>query len=472
MFESFGEEIFIDRLSLNGGTVTANQVTGLSALTNIKYQDQDVRVLSGVAAGKILRCVTNTATSITFQENVESLGITAGDALVFGSRGKRPTTYNVPLLVKDELHFPNQKNTFEQPRYLGFGQKPADSIPMKVDFPGSIPFPVADGRLPFMMFGDEYVTGTDVTGGGGSTLSVAVYAGETVVTLTAVTSYTAGDLVQIGTSTVAEIRKVSAVDTTNKTLTLDYPLRKSHALTTGQYECNEVTKPFTHTLQYLDRGVYFTLQGGYDESTPIVMETHGLFSKKLEIKGMDQSYVAGKLDVEGMTDDVSGTKKTWSDTPVMPYKYDLVVGGISYNGITYAQVIDWTVTCARGLITHRYQTDIWGLKPNGFSTDKFEMEADITLDVANRNILDLLRAATASGAGFTVGITASKSVYVGAAYETHTMTITGTMAQLTEATHTLPPEGATVRVNPKAKLEDITISFVDNIPYYPMGVPI
>jgi len=458
LLHCFGEEVFIDRLTLTGGTVTANTVTGLSGLTANKYDDQDVLVLSGTLAGRRLRCVTNTTTVLTFQQDVATLGLANTDKLAFGARGKRPTVYTIFYALKDELMLATPKHTFGRPQWSGFGLRPAETHVLKTDFESKIPFLLADGRLLFTIFGDEYVTGTDVTGGGGSTLNGAIKEGETVFDVAAATNYTVGDYIQVDTTTNSEIRKITAIAT--NTITVDYPLRKNHATAVA---CNEVTKPFTHTLQYKDKGIYWTHQGVYDESpTPIVYENHGCFSKALEVKVNSGEYVLCNLDYQGMCDSVDGTKQAPSTTLSIPYTYDKTLSGISIDGITYAQVRSMTVRTTRKAESLRYSSSTHGVKPAGSSTSGIEMSADIVMDIQNNNILTLLRAGTEFTTILDMVRTASSDE----------ARITLSACTMDEAPHPLTPDGATIKVTVKLGAENLVPRFIDSIPYYPMGIAI
>jgi hypothetical protein len=458
----FGEEIVKDRLSLSGATISTYTISNLSALSTNAYQDQDAYMLGpGATAGRVFRIVSNTTTAITFQEDVQTAGVTAGDSMVFGARGIRPTTYNILLGVKDEFTPATPKNTYERPAVAGSGLSPYDTILLKTDFESSVPFLLTDFRFPFTFFGDEYVTGTDVTSGGGSTLSSSCYAGETIVTLTAVTNYTATDLVQIGESTLAEVRKITAIDTTNKRLTLDYPLRKNHGAAAA---CNEVTTPFTHVCTVKDSGIYWTIQNVFDQpTTPTVYENHGDYSKSLEIRSEDGGYVTGTIEYQAMTDSVNGTKQTPSSTGVpAPYLYDHLSSGISLNGVVYAQCRNWGIKWTRDAESLRYASSTYGPKPAGSASGKISYIFDAVVDASSRNFIDLIRA----GTEFTLTLPLVRTA------ATDTLTLTLNNVTLEEAAHPMSPEGATVKVSTKAGAESSTVTVVNNVPYFPMGVPV
>ena len=454
---TFGEEVFIDRLTLTGGTVSSNQVTGLSGLTANKYDDQDVLVMDGSIAGRRLRCVTNTTSALTFQQDVETLGLANTDTLQFGARGKRPSTYNIFWSAKDEFMMPTPKHTVDRPRYSGTGLKPADTIVLKTDFENRIPFLLSDPRLLFTWFGDEYVTGTDTSGGGGSTLNGAIKAGETVFDVADATNYATDDYIQVDTGTSAEIRKITGIST--NTITVDYPLRKNHS---DGATCNEVEKPFTHNLQVADRGIYWTYQGVYDESpTPTVREAHGCYTKEFEVKGADTSYLQCSIAYEAMTTSTDGSKQTPDSTSLpQPYIYDKVNNGIQVNGITYAQVREWSVKGIRTIERLGYSSSLYGVKPAGFATGAVAIELSLVVDVPNANFLSLVEDKTE----FTVVIDCVRT----SSSDEFRITTTNTIIE--DAPHPITPDGATVKVTATMGAEDIAVRVIDDIPYYPMGV--
>jgi hypothetical protein len=113
-------------------------------------------------------------------------------------------------------------------------------------FQGSVPNIILLNGFPMKYpFGHVYSTGTDSGGGGGSDLdeTSGVNVGEREVTVTSATGYAAGDYIQIGTGTTAEVRQIIAVAT--NTLTLNYPLTMAHS---DAETCNEVVSPYTHTF--------------------------------------------------------------------------------------------------------------------------------------------------------------------------------------------------------------------------------
>ena len=111
-------------------------------------------------------------------------------------------------------------------------------------FTGGVPsFMLLNGTPLRFPIGKVATTGTDVGSGGGGTLNGATVRGATTIVASAATNYAAGDFIQIGTGTSAEVRQIVTIAST--TLTLNYPLMQDHA--TG-VTLNEVTGPYTHTI--------------------------------------------------------------------------------------------------------------------------------------------------------------------------------------------------------------------------------
>jgi hypothetical protein len=105
------------------------------------------------------------------------------------------------------------------------------------------------------MFGDYAVTGTAAGGGGSTTLTAPAVAGASTLAVTAITNFSPGDFIQIGTGTTAEVRKVLTAIAT--TITLDSTvaggvLYYGHA---SAQTVVEVTGPYTHKFFQLNSGV-------------------------------------------------------------------------------------------------------------------------------------------------------------------------------------------------------------------------
>ena len=114
----------------------------------------------------------------------------------------------------------------------------------KASFSGSISdVTLLNGMPLYLPIGTLKSTGTDVGGGGGSTLAGDESRGEVTITLADGTGYADSDYIQIGTGDNAEVRQISSGGGTVN-LTLNYPLSNDHS--SGE-TCNEVEAPFTHT---------------------------------------------------------------------------------------------------------------------------------------------------------------------------------------------------------------------------------
>jgi hypothetical protein len=459
---SFGEEVPV-RVSLVGGTVTSYTVTGLSSLTVNQYADQDAVVLTPTSAipGRRLHIVSNTATVITFTENVQTLGLANTDVLSIEQRGKRPAVYTQYCAIKDEVMLATPKHTVEQQNWSGAGKglKPAVTTILKTDFASKIPLLFTDFRIPFLIFGDESCTGTN-SGAGASTLSANTHIGELVVPLAARDGYANGDYIQIDVGALAEVRKVASGGglTGAGSLTLDYPLRKAHL---SGVACHETVKPYTHLPTFLSRGVYATWQAVYLQVVNVVFENHGLFVKSVEMKIKDGEQVKLVVEFEAMKDSVDGTAQTiQSVTLDTPFMYSSVSSGVTYNGATYGQVREITLKIARTTEAIRYDTDLYGLKPALFSTGEIRITINTVLDITNRDLLDLQRAGTPFTLSFSLVRTAV----------TDLITFSLTNVVIGDGPYPLPPNAATVKVNKQMTSEDITVTVVDVIPYYPMGV--
>ena len=105
----------------------------------------------------------------------------------------------------------------------------------------------------------ETATGTDVVGGGGSTVSNAAAVGDRYIRAVSVVNYAVGDYIQTVSSDTSnqEIRRIIRIDGT--TLYLDFPIGFNHA---SGASLNEITAPFTRQANYSTflPGVYETFK--------------------------------------------------------------------------------------------------------------------------------------------------------------------------------------------------------------------
>ena len=114
-------------------------------------------------------------------------------------------------------------------------------------FSGSLPNLILLNGYPLKYpFGRVATTGTDVGGGGGSTISSATFVGRRNIPVTDRLNYANGDFIQIDTGNNSEVRQIiSGAGAGAGTFVLNYPLLIAHA---SGVVLNEVTSPYTHTI--------------------------------------------------------------------------------------------------------------------------------------------------------------------------------------------------------------------------------
>lgn len=116
-------------------------------------------------------------------------------------------------------------------------------------FTGSLPNVILLNGVPLRFpIGTVATTGTDVGGGGGSTLNGATLKGALTIVVADGVDYDNNDFIQIDTGTTAEVRQIvsgAGANGLNETFVLNYPLMQAHA--TG-VTLNEVTSTYTHTI--------------------------------------------------------------------------------------------------------------------------------------------------------------------------------------------------------------------------------
>jgi hypothetical protein len=83
------------------------------------------------------------------------------------------------------------------------------------------------------------------SGSGSSAVLAGSFVGDRVITLTSATDYDVGKYIQVGVTTLAEVRQIVAVS--GNILTLNYPLMIAHA--NGAATSEVTAGPYTHTMQ-------------------------------------------------------------------------------------------------------------------------------------------------------------------------------------------------------------------------------
>jgi len=455
---SFGWDLAADHLTLTGATFSANVISALAGLTAAKYERQEMWVRNGTNAGKVYHVVTNTTTSITLEE--QTTGFAATDKVAFTLHGKRPTVTSLFLASDEEQGLPHTKRTLMQKWWHGQGAKPAQTFQLKKEFTSrGLKFDLQHPALLMGILGGIYDTGTDVGGGGGSTLSAAYKRGENIITVASAANYAVSDFIQVGVGTAppaegtAEIRKITAIAVND--ITLDAPLDYDHA---SAEVCNEVAAPFTHVQSALDRNPpNMVLEAAFDEATDVVFHWTGGYIGGVTVEGKADGSVTVSLDEAVFLDELQddAARSTVTALTTQPYQWSHIDGGITFNGIKYASVESWKLTIKRAVDMRWQHTNATSGKPTKGYPAAYEFSFSATVVPQNANFLALVR----NGTEFTTTVK-----YIRTA-TTDECTFSLTNCNLEEAPHPLPKQKH-VEVTATGMAEAVTVTTADSYGHY------
>lgn len=212
------------------------------------------------------------------------------------------------------------------------------------------------------MFGDYAVTGTPTGGGGSTTLTAPAAAGANTLAVTAITNFSPGDFIQIGTGVTAEVRKVLTAITT--TITLDSSvaggvLYYGHA---SAQTVVEVNGPYTHKFFQLNSGVG---AGGslaaqppchtftdYTGMTPTVEARSyaGSVLSEIQITGSATDLLMWSAKGDGWVSAPAASKPTAavSSTATQPsWRSKAGIAGPASGGTLVNNVQEWSYTFSR-----------------------------------------------------------------------------------------------------------------------------
>jgi hypothetical protein len=108
---------------------------------------------------------------------------------------------------------------------------------------GAIPeMLLLNGTPLYLPIGKQATIG-GVLAGGNTCIAIACSKGDTAVNLASGVTFASGDLIQVGSGTTAEVRRLSSITTTSAAVNM--PLMFNHAQSAVVYE---VSSPYTHTI--------------------------------------------------------------------------------------------------------------------------------------------------------------------------------------------------------------------------------
>lgn len=423
---SWGEEI-TEAKALTGGTVTSNTVTGLSGMTADRYNGQMAFVMyrGGSVDGKFYHVVSNTATVLTFEENVASAGLAATDVLALTTVGKLPTTTTEIWAKTDETELPSQVSEYLDIFVHGDSNHPerTDGVETKNSFEATMPLKLVNGKL--LVFALGYVKDVALTTGAVTTTNNrAVQIGELELetALATPTGFLADDYIEIGDDTGGtlnegpEIRQITAVTPAagKDLLTLDKPLRRFHPSGSA---IDEVTiggaNTVTHTIIPNSCSPAITIEAVFKSFDPnntvndFVIHHTGINFKGHKLNSAEdvlnlEMSVVGLDELKNQRTRATLVTTDWTARPFIYGDSD-----VDINAISYSQIQNVAFGTDRGYLSKYYHNSNTGIKPFENIPEGFEHNCTMEIPLHNENFFDLIAAGTKFNAFITYTRTAS-----------------------------------------------------------------
>lgn len=368
------------------------------------------------------------------------------------SYGNKPASIDTWIGIVPRASFPTRSN--EAPSWWAVGEgrdfySQADGI---VVLEGSIPFVLQNGNLLHYVFCNTVDTGTDVGGGGGSTLNGALAIGATNIIVNDASDYANSDYIQIGVAN-AEIRQITSIAGA-PTLVVDKGVRKIHA---DAETCNEVAAPFTHVMEYLDSlAVYhsFTLETDFwDGTTHWVRWCTGCMVESVTLEASENDVLIATVDVLGKIDsDDTSTSTVVTGATDSPYKW--YEAAWTVDGSPFTKVVSFRSTITNTLRPKRYMQSTNGQFVYELIHGKRNHELNMTVVVDDTTMWDLI----ADGSTFDAYVIFTRSA-------NDTFRIDYTECKILQDPHDIPEEGE-VQVESRIRARRTKWTFKDAIGYY------
>lgn len=343
------KKLWSDRIALTGGTVNAGSITGLTAtLKQDYYNGGRMVVLDGNQAGKEYKITDNGTDSIT----VSHANLTETSNAVANTDTVALFPYrSVPDEDDEWLLIDNAPNFTPTHEYSELFAQRAGALPYRKDsylkaktLDTTIDFTFQDAEFLPLCFGKVVDTGSAAASGLSTTLSAATYPGEEIISVASALNADVDDYVRVDTSTLGEIRKITAISGTD--LTLDQPLRRPHASGVSVTEI-DTSAPITHTLTEYYGGVFnqwpFVIKAIYNDPTVAnILQTYTNYQVtsvtlkndgdklmvSVGLKGVNFNYDQG--EVTGAHDGLDNASAL-TDTSANFYNAGVRVGDTVYN---------------------------------------------------------------------------------------------------------------------------------------------
>lgn len=227
---------------------------------------------------------------------------------------------------------------------------------------GSIPETLLLNGTPlFLPIGTQATIGGVIVSSG--QLFTACSRGDTTIPTTVSNQYYAsGTLVQVGSSTVAEVRRISTIPTSG-TVTVTQPIRFNHGSGVTLYA---VSSPYTHTVTeatVLDSIAMHVTNYNTDQTAKLMRRFLGGKVGRASIGCREGEYLTmsfDELSFTGFSNDQSGedgySAGVADITPVYPttQPYLFSYGSLTLNGTVFARVRAFRIEVSNNLIPKYY----------------------------------------------------------------------------------------------------------------------
>lgn len=458
---SYGVHRPADHAPLTGLVVSGQQFTGLSVMTFASgdYDGGEMLVLTGTNAGGRYHIVSNTTTTITFEDDISS-GFAATDRVCFINNRKRPASTALFFGVKDEFPYPDPEHEYE-PHYLhGDGQFPTRHQLKKTSYgPVDIPILLQTARILALCLGKVTTVASAFTGGS-TTLSAAAKKGDVYLSVVSTAGFVANDEIEAGgDDTNPQCRTILSV---GATIVLNRPL--DHDVANGKTvkEVNTATNTYTHTLTESSDGrmPIFCLEGVYDESTDLVRHAIGCVVDKWTMQSSEDEIVVVTPSVAPLNVVKNATTKS-SVTVVTtePFHFRMTGAGtgaslgLVMNGISFLKVLEVSLSSSIAAARNWYHQNTSGQKPFEHTLGRQTPALSVKIvPRANDQLWDLLNDRTS----FTTTLNMART----AATDEFTITLLNCLIQ--KAPHGFPA-GDQVAVDVEVVWDNISIAVKNSI---------
>jgi len=315
-----GTEADLDTTT-DGIALPGDRVIGATATTNIAVGNYVMIGTNGTNSCEIRKVVafndSTTPKTLTLNaplgyyhednEELQEIGYSAGSIATLTLDANTMDHMRFTPGVWESIEVPDPTMEIEGRYFLGIGAKRNFYTAYKgqQSFSGTLSnFELLNGYPLRFPIGTVATTGT--ASGGSSTLSAATFAGQYEIDVASASTMAVGEYIQIGTGTLAEVRKINAASSTN--FFLDYPLLFDHD---NGVAVAEVIAPYIHTITEAV------------ELPGITWQVKNRDSSETATNDWIRRYFGGKIGQATITAEEGGTlRMSWESAPFMDMNHN------------------------------------------------------------------------------------------------------------------------------------------------------